>query len=190
MEEVRESVDTILSEGNKSLILLHAVTSYPTRPENVNLGAMTAMMREFPDFDVGYSDHTIGSVACVCAAAMGARVLEKHFTFDKKAEGPDHMLSADPQEMREIVESVRLFEVMRGSGHKYPSDSEKTTRINNRKSMIMACSAAGGDILSREHIAIKRPGYGIAPRFLEQVIGRAVRRAMEVDDVLTWEDLI
>ncbi|HLP97548.1 MAG TPA: N-acetylneuraminate synthase family protein [Sideroxyarcus sp.] len=189
LEEVRASVDAILGEGNDRLILLHAITSYPTHPENVNLGAMHAMMEAFPRLDIGYSDHTLSPVACLAAAAMGARVLERHFTYDKNADGPDHMLSADPAEMKWLVDAVRTFEVMRGSGIKMPAASEKKTRINNRKSIVLACPVNEGDILSREHLAIKRPGYGIAPKYLDQVIGRSVARTMDADDVLLWETL-
>lgn len=189
MEEVRESVAAIRSEGVRQLILLHAVTSYPTHPEHVNLGAMQAMMREFPDLAVGYSDHTIGTTACICAAAMGATVLEKHFTWDKDAPGPDHILSADPQEMLAIVGAVRSFEVMRGDGVKRPAASETTTRINNRKSVVMARGAAAGEPLTAEHLAVKRPGYGIEPKHLQDVIGRRLRETLQADDVLTWDAL-
>jgi N,N'-diacetyllegionaminate synthase len=189
MEEVRETVSAILETGNDRIILLHAITSYPTHPENVNLGAMLAMMREFPNLDVGYSDHTIGTTACVCAAAMGARVVEKHFTWDKKADGPDHMLSADPSEMREIVRQVREFEVMRGNGIKRPADSEKSTRVNNRKSLVLIRPIAKGEPLGRDSIGIKRPGYGIPPKYYEQVLGRLANRNIDHDEVLTWEDL-
>jgi N-acetylneuraminate synthase len=189
MEEITESVNTILEEGGNKLILLHAVTSYPTHPENVNLRAMQALMREFPELDVGYSDHTVSATACICAAAMGAHVLEKHFTYDKSAEGPDHMLSADPVEMRAIVDAVRLFETMRGNGVKVPAESERLTRINNRKSVVLARPVREGETLTRTHLAIKRPGYGIAPKFYEQVVGKVALKAMAADEVLRWEDL-
>lgn len=190
LQEVRESVDAILGEGNEQLILLHAITSYPTHVENVNLGAMRTMMLEFPQLDIGYSDHTQSAVACLCAAAMGARVLEKHFTYDKNAEGPDHALSADPVEMKWLVESVRSFELMRGSDEKRPAESERTTRINNRKSVVLSRAVKAGERLARTDLAVKRPGTGIAPGLLEQVIGRAVRSNMDADAVLTWDDLL
>lgn len=189
LEEVRESVSAILSEGNDRLILLHAITSYPTHPRNVNLGAMQSMMQAFPQLTVGYSDHTLSPVACLCAVAMGARVIEKHFTYDKKADGPDHMLSADPQEMKWLVDAVRGFEVMRGTGVKRPADSETTTRLNNRKSVVLARAVKAGERLSAQDIAIKRPGYGIPPKHLEQLIGRSVAADMGKDSVLTWNDL-
>jgi len=189
LEEVRESVAAILAEGNEKLILLHAITSYPTHSENVNLAAMQTMMRAFPELDIGYSDHTLSPIACLCAVAMGARVIEKHFTYDKKADGPDHMLSADPVEMKWLVEAVRNFELMRGSGIKRPADSEKITRRNNRKSVVLNRSVKAGERLSEHDIAIKRPGYGIGPKHFEQVVGRAIAADMEKDAVLSWKDL-
>lgn len=185
MQEVQESVSAILEEGNYSIVLLHAITSYPTHPEHVNLLAMRSLMSEFPALAVGYSDHTIGTTACICAAAMGARVIEKHFTYDKNAEGPDHMVSADPAEMKTIVESIRTFEIMKGSGIKCPADSEKTTRINNRKSIVLNKAIRKGELITRDHISIKRPGYGVQPKFFEQVIGRTAQKDLEKDDVLT-----
>ena len=190
LEEVRESVEAILNEGNDKLILLHAITSYPTHAPNVNLRAMQTMMQAFPQLDIGYSDHTLSPIACLAAAAMGARILERHFTYDKKADGPDHMLSADPVEMKWLVDAVREFEVMRGDGIKHPAESEKTTRINNRKSVVLAHAVAAGEILSKNHLAIKRPGYGIAPKDLEKVIGRAASKSLDADSVLGWDDLI
>jgi len=189
LEEVRESVSAILGEGNDKLILMHAITSYPTHAHNVNLRAIQTLIEAFPQLEIGYSDHTLSPVACLAAAAMGARVLERHFTYDKKADGPDHMLSADPAEMKWLVGAVREFEAMRGNGIKRPADSEKGTRINNRKSVVLASAVQAGERLSREHLAVKRPGYGIAPKDLEKVIGRQVVGAMDTDSVLRWEDL-
>jgi N-acetylneuraminate synthase len=189
LEEVRESVSAILGEGNGRLILLHAITSYPTHAPNVNLRAMRTLMEAFPQLDVGYSDHTLSPVACLAAAAMGARVLERHFTYDKKADGPDHMLSADPAEMKWLVDAVREFEVMRGDGIKRPAESEKNTRINNRKSVVLTTPVEAGERLTKQHLAVKRPGYGVAPRDLEKVIGRSVVKAMDADAVISWEDL-
>jgi N-acetylneuraminate synthase len=110
LEEVRESVDAILSQGNDKLILLHAITSYPTHPENVNLKAIETLRLEFPELVIGYSDHTLSPVACLCAVALGACVIERHFTYDKNADGPDHMLSSDYVEMKWLVDAIRVFE--------------------------------------------------------------------------------
>lgn len=189
LEEVRESVDAILGEGNDRLILLHAVTSYPTHPQHVNLRAIQTLKDAFPNLDVGYSDHTLSPVASLCAVAMGARVIERHFTYDKGADGPDHMLSSEPVEMKWLVDAIRSYELMRGNGVKRPADSEKTTRRNNRKSLVLVRSVRAGEILTAEHIAIKRPGYGIQPKFYEQVLGRVARRDLDAEDVLQWGDL-
>lgn len=188
MQEVRESVSAILGAGNPELILLHAVTSYPTHPEHVNLLAMQAMAREF-GLPVGYSDHTMGTVACLGAAALGARILEKHFTTDKNAEGPDHILSADPAEMKTIVEQVRTLELMMGSGVKMPAASEKTTRVNNRKSIVAVRALPAGHRLSEEDIAVKRPGFGIPPRFRDELVGSVLNAPVEQDEVITWSKL-
>lgn len=187
LEEVRESVDTILAQGNERIVLLHAITSYPTHAENVNLKAMQTLMQEFPLLDVGYSDHTLSPVASLCAVAMGARVIEKHFTYDKAADGPDHSLSADLEEMKWLVRAIREFEKMRGSGIKRPANSEKTTRLNNRKSLVSARALKAGERFTSENIAIKRPGYGIQPKLYEQLMGRIARVDIECDTVLTWD---
>ena len=189
LEEVRISVDAILAEGNSDLMLLHAITSYPTHSEHVNLAAMQTLMKTFPQLDVGYSDHTLSPVACLCAVAMGARIIEKHFTYDKKASGPDHILSADPDEMKWLVREVRNFEIMRGNGIKKPAKSEDITRRNNRKSIVIERSVKKGNRLTETDISIKRPGYGIAPAYFEQIIGRKLVSDMEKDDVLSWGDL-
>lgn len=189
LEEVRQSVSTILSEGNEKLILLHAITSYPTHSENVNLKAMQSMIHEFAELDVGYSDHTLSPVACLCAVAMGAKVIERHFTYDKKADGPDHMLSADPEEMKWLVNAIRDFEIMKGSGVKRPAESEMTTRLNNRKSVVITREMKAGDKICLADIAIKRPGYGIEPKYFEQLVGRTLNTDLAADAVLNWSDL-
>ena len=189
MNEIKESVSVILGEGVKKLILLHAITSYPTHEQDVNLNSLLSMKKEFPLLDIGYSDHTLSPVAALCATAMGAKLIEKHFTYDKKADGPDHMLSANPEEMKWLVDSIRSFEVMKGDGIKKPADSEKITRINNRKSVIVNEKIKAGEKIKRDHLAIKRPGYGIQPKYFETVIGREVSSNLEKDHVLIWDDL-
>ncbi|WP_263770065.1 N-acetylneuraminate synthase family protein [Propionivibrio soli] len=189
LEEVKESVVAILEAGCQQLLLLHAITSYPTHPQNVNLAAMQTLMATFPGIEVGYSDHTLTPVASLCAVAMGARVIERHFTWDKNADGPDHILSADPPEMKWLVDAIRAFEMMRGSGVKEPAASEATTRRNNRKSVVLLRALKGGDAIAAGDIAVKRPGYGIAPKFFPDLFGRRLSRDLDPDSVLTWEDL-
>ena len=189
LAEVQESVETMLAQGNENIAILHAITAYPTHPEDVNLRAMQTLQRTFPHLPVGYSDHTLGTTACILAAAMGARILEKHFTYDKHADGPDHIHSADPEEMRQIVDAVRTFEVMCGSGIKMPAKAEAITRKNNRKSIVLCQDVKAGEIIGEEAVDIKRPGYGIAPKYLEQVIGRRAAHNLQKDDILSWKDL-
>ncbi len=189
LEEVRKSVDVMLAQGNSQITILHAITAYPTHPEDVNLRAMQTLKAQFPHLTVGYSDHTMGTTACICAAAMGAQMLEKHFTYDKNADGPDHMHSADPKEMRAIVDAVREFEIMRGSGIKMPAKAEAGTRVNNRKSVVLCRDVKAGEVIDAQAVDIKRPGYGIEPEFIEQVRGRRAARDLCREDVLTWEDL-
>lgn len=189
LDEVKESVAAMQDAGCRKLMLLHAITSYPTHPEHVNLAAMQTLAEAFPNIDVGYSDHTLTPVASLCAVAMGARIIERHFTWDKAAEGPDHMLSADPVEMKWLVDAIRSFEKMRGDGNKVPAASEATTRRNNRKSVVLLRDLSEGAVIGRDDVAIKRPGYGIAPKFYEEIVGRKVIRDLPRDSVLAWEDL-
>jgi len=189
LEEVKESVSAILGESNSQLYLLHAITAYPTHAEDVNLDAMVTMINVFPNIKIGYSDHTSGTAAAICAAAMGAKIIEKHFTYDKNANGPDHMLSASPEEMSYIVKTIREFEIIKGSGIKMPSIAEKTNRINNRKSIVITRNVKKGECLTKDNIDIKRPGFGIQPKYFEQVIGRTVSKDLAHDDILQWEDL-
>lgn len=181
MNEVRESISAILGKGNSDIILLHCVTNYPAEPVHVNLKCIPAMKKEF-GLPVGYSDHTIGIACCIGATAIGANVLEKHFTYDKNAEGPDHMLSADPKEMRQIIENVRTIETAMGDGVKRPSEGEKTTRINNRKSIVTIHAIPKGTVISSDMIAIKRPGFGIQPKFFQEVIGRTAKVNIKAEE--------
>lgn len=190
LEEVKEMINICLEVGNDKIILFHTVSNYPTYPEQVNLRAMQTLKYEFPFLKVGFSDHTIGSTACFAAACMGADVVEKHFTYDKNAEGPDHQLSANPQEMKEIVDRIREFEVMKGSGAKRPVGKEITNRAKNRKSIVAIKPIKKGDVLTSENIDIKRPGHGIAPKYFDEVLGKYAKDDIEDDKVLEWSDIV
>ena len=189
LSEVREAVDAILEEGNEKIVIMHVASIYPTAPQYVNLKAIQTLQREFSQFAIGYSDHTLGVDSCIFAAVMGAEVIEKHFTYDKNADGPDHILSADPEEMKTMVDKIRLFEVMRGSGIKHPQGAEVKNRINNRKSLICIKAKKMGEQLAAEDIEIKRPGTGIAPREWDLVVGRYLAHDIEADTVLQWTDI-
>ena len=119
---------------------------------------------------------------------MGEQVIEKHFTYDKEAEGPDHMLSATKEEMKLLVDKVRLFEKMKGNGIKKPVGDENKNRINNRKSIVTTREIKAGEILTAENIDIKRPGKGISPKFWENIVGKVATRDLEGDTLLQWSD--
>ena len=189
LQEIRDMVDACLQVGNDKIILFHTVSNYPTYPEQVNLKVIQMLKKEFPYVKVGFSDHTIGSTACFAAACMGADAVEKHFTYDKNADGPDHQLSANPQEMKEIVDKIREFEIMKGSSIKKPVGKEITNREKNRKSIVSIKPIKKGEIFTLENLDIKRPGYGIEPKYLEQVIGKCARKDIEDDKVLVWGDV-
>lgn len=188
MQEVHDAVNAILEEGNDRIVIMHVVSLYPTKPEFVNLDAIRTLMEEFPQFTIGYSDHTQGVDSCIFAAVMGAKIIEKHFTYDKEADGPDHMLSATCEEMRMLVDKVRLFEQMRGNGIKRPVGDEIKNRKNNRKSVVSVRAIKQGEIIGEKEIDIKRPGMGIEPKFREFVIGKRAVRDIEEDTLLQWSD--
>jgi len=189
LEEVREAVNAILEEGNLDIVIMHVVSLYPTAPKYVNLEAIRTLQREFPQFTIGYSDHTLGVDSCIFAAVMGARVIEKHFTYNKQADGPDHVLSATKDEMKILVEKIRLYEEMKGHGIKMPMGDEVKNRRNNRKSIVCVRSLKKDEVIAETDIDIKRPGVGILPKYKDSLIGKRVVRDMEEDTLLQWADV-
>lgn len=189
LTEVQRAADTVLETGNGQLVLLHCTTQYPTHLDQVNLYAMQTMMNFFERIPIGYSDHTIGTDACMAAAVMGARVLEFHFTNDKAAEGPDHLLSKDPVESERLVTYTRNLQVMLGDGVKRPMPGEQNTRKNNRKSIVLIGDIRQGEKISCHNIAIKRPGYGIPAEHFYTILGKTASRDLVSDEVLSWDDI-
>jgi N,N'-diacetyllegionaminate synthase len=186
--EVGLAVDAVLGEGNDQLILLHCVTNYPAAPQSVNLHAMSTLQQAY-GLPTGYSDHVLGNEICLAAVALGACVIEKHFTLDKAADGPDHALSATPDEWRLMVDGIRAVEQALGDGVKRPTATEKTTRINNRKSIVCLREIKAGEVIAIDAVDIKRPGYGIEPRHWQAVIGKTAQRDIPEDEVLSWDML-
>lgn len=188
MTEVERALDAILEEGNEQVVLFHCTTNYPTHPESVNLKAMVSMHARF-GVPIGYSDHTLGIDVCYTAAVLGASVLEFHFTHDKNADGPDHMLSKTPEETAELVRRLRQLPVILGDGVKRPMPSEMNTRRNNRKSIVLIADVKAGEKIGPRNIAIKRPGTGIPSTHWYEVLGKAASRDLAADEVLGWDDL-
>jgi sialic acid synthase SpsE len=186
--EVEAAVRTIQSAGNENLILLHAVSNYPAAPTSINLRAMKTMSEAF-GVPVGYSDHTVGMEIPLAAAALGACVIEKHFTLDRNLPGPDHKSSMEPGELKQLVEGIRMVQAALGSGRKEPAASESNTALAARKSLVSACFIAAGTVIREELICVKRPGTGLPPAFLEQVIGSKARVDIPADSLLTLDML-
>lgn len=189
LSEIREAVNAIIEEGNEDIVIMHTISLYPTAPQYVNLSAIKTLQEAFPQFIIGYSDHTLGIDSCIFAAVLGARVIEKHFTYDKKADGPDHMLSATQDEMRTLVDKIRLYETMQGNGIKRPMGDEVKNRRNNRKSIVSVNAIKCGDIITEADIDVKRPGFGIPPKYKDALIGRKVLKDIKEDTLLQWADL-
>ena len=189
IKEVREAVKTFYSMGNKNLILLHCVSMYPFEPEFTNLMAIDTMQKEF-QIPVGWSDHSKGIDVCIAAAALGANVLEKHFMLNKKSAGPDSVLSADPDQLARLVESIRIIERAKGNGLKYPAKCELSSRRDMRKSIVASKNIKKGTKITQEQIDIKRPGNGLYPKFVSKVIGRTAKRNILKDTVLQMADIL
>jgi sialic acid synthase SpsE len=190
LEEVREAVDVIESAGNSQIVLLHCISAYPTPVEDINLGMMQTLMNEF-DYPVGLSDHTEGVTVPIAAAAMGAAVLEKHFTYDKTLDkSPDHRLSADVQEMQEIVDRTRDVHAAVGRSMKEPVDIEMETREKARRSLVTVRALEAGDPIDQDDLGVKRPGTGIAPKHLDDVDSWEAATDLKDDQTLTWDDVI
>ena len=173
--------------GQKALrekvTLLHCTTTYPTAPEDVNLKAMQNIARTFR-LKTGFSDHSNGIVAAIAAAVMGAVIIEKHFTLDRTLEGPDHKASLEPDELKKMIESVRVVQTLMGDGIKRPMYSEIDNREVARKSIVAAGRIQVGEVLTTENITIKRPGNGRSPMDYWQLIGSRSPQAYEEDEVL------
>lgn len=184
IDEIKTAIDAIKSEGNNQIILLHCITNYPTQIEDANLNMILDIKQNFPEYIVGYSDHTKmpESLAIITAAVgIGARVIEKHFTFDKTRPGYDHEISADYEDMKRIVESIRTIEKALGSSIKKPTLSEEKVRHLARRSIVARTNIPKGTVITKDMLDIKRPGTGLEPRFLYQVIGKKAKKDIKED---------
>lgn len=185
MEMVRDAVKVLLDHGlsRENLILLHCNTEYPTPYQDVNLRAMLSIGREF-GVEYGYSDHTLGIEVPIAAVAMGATVIEKHFTLDRNMEGPDHKASLEPDELIEMVKAIRHIEMAMGDGVKRITDSERRNLIIARKSIVAACDIKQGELFTEYNITTKRPGNGISPMRWEEVIGKKAKRDFSEEELI------
>jgi N,N'-diacetyllegionaminate synthase len=186
--EIEDAVKTLRDSGARVITLLHCVTEYPAPFDEINLRAMHTMHTAF-GLPVGYSDHTPGFEIAIAAAALGAVVIEKHFTLDRNLPGPDHAASLEPQELEQMVRAIRHVQAALGNGIKEPARCEIPNMSVARKSIVAARSLRAGHKLQREDLAIKRPGSGIAPRQLADLIGRTLGCDLQEDELFRWDHL-
>lgn len=183
LDEVRDAIEVLKTFGTSDITLLHCTTEYPAPYDSVNLNAMLTLQKEF-GFKVGYSDHTNGIEIPVAAVAMGASIIEKHFTLDKTMEGPDHKASLEPDELNQMVQSIRNVEAALGDGIKQPFDVEKKNIAIARKSIVAACDIKKGEMFTEENLTAKRPGNGISPMNWAEVLGRIAKRDFSEDELI------
>lgn len=188
LSEVEEATRIIRGAGNEQLVLLHCVSNYPAEAADVNLRAMHTMAEAFR-VPVGYSDHTLGAEVALAAVALGACVIEKHFTLDRNLPGPDHKASLNPDELGAMIAGIAKVEAALGHGRKVSVPSEADTAVAARRSLIAAHDIPAGTRLTRDMIAIKRPGTGLAPAMLPSIVGRTVRVNVQGGSILNLEML-
>lgn len=190
-EEIRDAVNTIEDEGNQDIILMHCMTSYPTRVEDANLEIIRKLSQDYPNYIIGYSDHTLGITVPTCSIFYGAKVIEKHFTFDINLyESPDHRLSLDVKGFAELIKNLRIAEISKGKSYRKKFDCESEAVKYARRSIVSTRKIPKGTIISKEMIDFKRPATGIYPKFINKVIGSVAKKDIEEDIPLQWTDLL
>ena len=188
MKEVMEIKDVFSSHNNNKLAILHCVTKYPMEPQFANLLAMNSMKKKLK-IPIGYSDHSIGIDVCKVAISLGANIVEKHVTLNKKQKGPDHILSATPSELENLVKFSFIVHLSRGNGIKKPAKCEEFTRNESRKSIVAVKNISKGKKITKEMIKIMRPSYGIPPKFFKKIIGMHSKSEIKKDKVIKWSQL-
>lgn len=187
LAEISDAVNLLLEHGlqREQLCILHCNTEYPTPWSDVNLRAMNSLAQAFGTAS-GYSDHTLGLEIPIAATALGARVIEKHFTLDRSLPGPDHKASLEPHELHGMVSAIRAIELSLGDGVKRPSASESRNRPIARKSIVAARAISAGEVFSEDNLTIKRPGTGLSPMLWPQLIGRRASRDFAEEELIEW----
>lgn len=186
--EIETAVETIKKSGNDQIIILHCVSNYPPKPDGINLRNIPMFERVF-DLPVGLSDHSMDNYTAVASVALGASVIEKHVTLDRSFDGPDHPFALDPAGMRDLVKGVRETERALGTYKRSLSEDEQKARRMARRSIIAKTDIKKGETITRENLKIARPGSGIHPKYLEQVLGRHPNGNIEKETVIDWNML-
>lgn len=186
ISEIAEAIDAIESCGNKEIIVLHCVSIYPPKDEQVNLNNID-MLRDIFGYPTGYSDHTIGTIAPLLSISKGTCLIEKHFTLDKEMEGWDHKVSADPQELKEIVEGSKRAMIMLGAYKRTVTENKEKIKAF-RRSIVASKDIKKGEIIEVDKIDFKRPGTGIEPKYYKFIVGKVALRDIEQDELIKLED--
>jgi len=187
-EEIADAVFAIRSEGQLDLTVLHCISSYPAEDCEVNMRKMLEIKKKF-NVKIGFSDHTRDELASVIAVAQGAEVVEKHFTLDSSLPGPDHHFSATPSQMKKLVLDIRRTEAILGSPDLVPTIRERSMRDIARRSIVTNKPLSRGHILSRSDLSFKRPGTGLSPKKIDDLIGRILKVDKIQDDIILYEDI-
>lgn len=190
MPEIERAVHTLEETGNKRIILLHCVSIYPAAPETIALNNIVGLRERFPNYPIGFSDHTLGEAAAIAATALGAAVLEKHITLDSKKIGMDNQMAMEPEALRQMVTDCRTVQKALGSKTRAVLPQEYEQRKNMRRSVVTVRELHKGEVLQKTDLDVKRPGNGIPPDRLEEIIGSVLLRSVEADTVLEETDFI
>jgi len=188
LSEIEEALEVLQKEGAKEIILLHCITNYPAKIEDMNLRVMETLRNAFK-LPVGLSDHTLGITIPIAAVALGACVIEKHFTLDKNLPGPDHRASLDPDELRQMVRAIRDVERAKGDGVRKPTKEEEENKKVVRRSIVAKVDIPERAIVTKEMLDIKRPGIGIEPRYIEEIVGATAKVDIKRNDSITWSKI-
>jgi N,N'-diacetyllegionaminate synthase len=188
LSEVADAIWNLRSAGAKEILLMHCVSTYPAQAQHMNLRALQTLQSYF-ELSVGLSDHSEGILLPLIAVALGAVIIEKHFTLDRNAAGPDHKSSMDPADLKMLIKNLREVETSLGDGRKKPADVEEESRLFGRRSIVAAVDIRAHETIADWMLAFKRPGSGLEPRNREKVIGMTARRNIGKDTILQWEDL-
>ena len=188
MSEVFLAVEAIRTEGNDDIIVLQCTTNYPSKIEDANLLAMLSI-KDACKVRIGYSDHVENNYACIASVALGAVVVEKHFTLDKNMEGPDHSCSLEPFEFKELVTGIRNVELALGNGLKIPSKAEMDNSFGMKRSIVAITKIRKGEMISNEKIGFKRPFNGVSPNILSNILGKEAIKDIEKDEPIQYNSI-
>ena len=189
MNEIEKAVKVIEQTGNRQLILLHCISIYPADPQTIHLNNILGLRKNFPDYPIGFSDHTLGTEMSAAAVALGAAVIEKHFTLDKNKMGMDNNMAIEPQEMSQLVKGCHNVFLALGHEERTVSETEYEQRKKMRRSLVTTANLPAGHILRSEDLDVKRPGTGLSPEIADRLVGCTLIRNIAADTLLSLEDI-